>query len=150
MTKTFHLFPSKSIKFILTTALFVAAFGGLSGCALMNLNNGVDIDGMGDQAGFGSPTPQQEQQQDQNAAETEHQNRVIAAVSRQDILLGMDQQQVMAAWGTPRDVETAGNPGSGAERWIYYRVNSLTYGLGSPKIVYFENGRVVGWESASR
>jgi hypothetical protein len=62
----------------------------------------------------------------------------------------MDQSQVMASWGSPRDVETAGSNGSGAERWLYYSGNSLTYGMNRPRIVYFENGHVVGWESATR
>ena len=45
---------------------------------------------------------------------------VLSAISHQDIVMGMDQSQVMAAWGSPRDVETAGSGASGAERWLYY------------------------------
>ena len=80
--------------------------------------------------------------------ERERQRRL--AIQNQDIFLGMSAHDVQAAWGSPRDVETAGMPGSGNERWVYYNGNSMNYGMERPRIVYFEQGHVVGWESANR
>lgn len=62
----------------------------------------------------------------------------------QDIRLGMDQDDVKTVWGMPSDVEYAGRPSSGMERWIY---PDSALGVGSHRIVYFEAGEVVGWET---
>jgi hypothetical protein len=130
----------KKVGFIASLA-FVA-----QGCALLHIDNFDDMDG----PNAGNPYNQGvASQPDQQKDEDEHQNRLLTANSHQDIILGMDQSEVMAAWGSPRDVETAGS-GGGAERWLYYSGNSMNYGMNRPRIVYFENGHVVGWESARR
>lgn len=133
----------KKVSFI--TLLAISA----SGCALLHLDNGTHFDDF-DSSNSGNPYNQgvasaNDQQRDEN----DRQSRLLSAISHQDIVLGMDQSQVMAAWGSPRDVETAGT-GGGNERWLYYSGNSLNYGMNKPRIVYFENGHVVGWESARR
>jgi hypothetical protein len=76
-----------------------------------------------------------------------HESYVAPAIDRQDIVLGMNTKDVLAAWGRPREVETAGDSSRGNERWLFYQSNSLRYGIEKAKIIYFENGRVVGWES---
>jgi hypothetical protein len=125
------------------------------GCALLHMD-GAGFEDMDD---LNASNPYNNQRSPSAASrdgnyeqrdENDRQSRLLSAISHQDIVLGMDQSQVMAAWGSPRDVETAGNSGSGAERWLYYSGNSLAYGMNRPRIVYFENGHVVGWESAHR
>ena len=71
-------------------------------------------------------------------------NRTLAS---RDITLGMDRSQVQQAWGSPRDVSYAGDPRSGNERWMYTLSVSSSWGLGPRKVVYFEGGKVVGWET---
>lgn len=56
-----------------------------------------------------------------------------------DVLLGMNKQDVLASLGKPMRVEVAGNPRNENERWLY-RMN------GFQKYIYFESGRVEGWE----
>lgn len=68
-------------------------------------------------------------------------------VVARDIALGMNRFEVARLWGDPREVEPSGNPEYGNERWIYW--NGLSY-LSSEKVVYFENGRVVGWNVSGR
>lgn len=56
-----------------------------------------------------------------------------------DVFLGMNKQDVMASLGKPMRVEIAGNPRNENERWLY-RLN------GGQKYIYFESGKVEGWE----
>lgn len=58
---------------------------------------------------------------------------------------GMDMGEVTSIWGQPSYVDTAGDPSDGNQRWTYQSGLSSRYGLGSKRIVYFENGRVAGW-----
>ena len=72
---------------------------------------------------------------------------VTRAIQNQDIVPGMSQQDVVSAWGHPRDIEVAGDGTHGNERWVYYSGNSNHYGVSKTRVIYFENGRVAGWES---
>lgn len=64
-----------------------------------------------------------------------------------DIFLGMPMERVKQAWGTPRRVEVAGNPELLNQRWIYPDGPFERFGSNA-RIIYFERGRVVGWEVA--
>jgi hypothetical protein len=55
------------------------------------------------------------------------------------VTMGMSKAEVMKVFGKPSRVEIAGNPSFENERWLY-SVN------GASKYVYFESGRVEGWE----
>jgi hypothetical protein len=61
------------------------------------------------------------------------------AIQQSDILLGMTKDEVVNSWGAPLKVEVAGNPSYENERW-FYRPN------GASKYIYFESGKVEGWE----
>lgn len=64
-----------------------------------------------------------------------------------DIAIGMTQKSVLESWGDPDAVEVAGNPLYGFERWKYNRYMSGNEGYQKEmRMVYFEGGRVVGWE----
>jgi len=68
-------------------------------------------------------------------------------VEAQDIAVGMPQALVRQAWGDPDNVEVSGNPQFKNERWRYNRYVSSQDGYKSERrVVYFEGGKVVGWE----
>lgn len=69
-------------------------------------------------------------------------------VESQDIALGMPQEFVRKSWGDPQAVEVSGNPIYKNERWKYTKYVAGPNGHRPEKrSVYFEGGRVVGWET---
>ena len=69
-------------------------------------------------------------------------------VEAQDIAVGMPQEYVKKSWGDPIVVEVSGNPLYRNERWKYQRYTSTPEGFRKEtRFVYFEGGRVVGWET---
>ena len=66
-------------------------------------------------------------------------NETALAIKKSDILLGMSKDDVVTSWGEPNRVEVAGNPSYQNERWVY------NYN-GASKYIYFESGKVEGWE----
>ncbi|MNJ92533.1 hypothetical protein D3C87_102060 [compost metagenome] len=69
-------------------------------------------------------------------------------VDSQDIAVGMPQEYVRRSWGEPLAVEVSGNPIYKNERWRYQRMVSSSEGYRKEiRFVYFEAGRVVGWET---
>jgi hypothetical protein len=78
----------------------------------------------------------------------EQEQKISRAVASKDLVLGMSMAEVQHAWGQPTDIESAGHSRHGNERWIYRSGLSSRYGLGGEtRAVYFESGRVVGWQS---
>jgi len=74
-------------------------------------------------------------------------DQVNQIIENNDIALGMSKKAVMESWGDPDAVENAGNPMYGFERWLYNRYVSGSEGYQQEsRIVYFEGGRVSGWE----
>lgn len=72
----------------------------------------------------------------------------IALAETQDITLGMSQELVRKSWGEPSQVEHSGNPIYKNERWKYTRELPTMNGYKRERrYVYFESGRVVGWET---
>lgn len=68
-------------------------------------------------------------------------------VEAQDISLGMPQNLVKKSWGEPENIEASGNPKFRNERWRYSKYVSTPEGYKlERKAVYFESGKVVGWE----
>ena len=73
-------------------------------------------------------------------------NRNLANIDH--LRLGMQKNRVKHRLGAPNQVEVAGNPKYGNERWIYETsVPTLDGYYKEKKIIYFESGTVVGWES---
>jgi hypothetical protein len=69
-------------------------------------------------------------------------------VESQDIAIGMPADYVKKSWGEPTDIESSGNPIYKNERWQYLKQVSTPQGYKQEKrLVYFEGGRVVGWET---
>lgn len=76
------------------------------------------------------------------------QARILQARAERDLVLGMRRQDVKASWGTPSSVETAGAHRAGSERWVYHTGLASRWGLNSTRVVYFEDGEVVGWDTS--
>lgn len=66
-------------------------------------------------------------------------SREAFGVRAQDVILGMSKGDVLDNMGKPLRVEIAGNPSYENERWIYNYNGAMKY-------IYFESGRVEGWE----
>jgi hypothetical protein len=79
----------------------------------------------------------------------EFQARVREAIAYRELIPGMEMGQVRSILGEPYDIETAGDAGSGNQRWIYPLGLSGRFGLGAQRALYFENGKLVGWENRS-
>ena len=73
--------------------------------------------------------------------------RLQTARENRDVVLDMPMQDVHEAWGEPRDIETAGEAAAGNQRWTYLDGISK---LGRVRMVYFERGKVVGWDTFER
>ncbi len=56
----------------------------------------------------------------------------------QSVMVGMDKVNVIKLWGNPMKIDIAGNPNSQNERWSFYTE-------GRKRVIYFENGKVEGW-----
>lgn len=66
----------------------------------------------------------------------------------QDIVIGMPQELVKKSWGDPQSIEVSGNPIYKNERWKYVKFISSSDGYKKEtRVVYFEDGKVVGWET---
>ncbi|MGZ3743288.1 MAG: hypothetical protein ACXWRA_05440 [Pseudobdellovibrionaceae bacterium] len=74
--------------------------------------------------------------------------RMKELIDTQDIAIGMPMEYVRRAWGDPVSVEASGNPLYKNERWKYMRSVPGSDGFHQQKrFVYFEGGRVVGWDT---
>lgn len=68
-------------------------------------------------------------------------------VDVQDIALGMPENLVRKAWGEPQSIEVSGAAAFHNQRWKYSKYISTPDGYKTElKTVYFEGGKVVGWE----
>jgi hypothetical protein len=83
-----------------------------------------------------------------NGEQITHPPEVQSLVDQNDIAAGMTRQAVKESWGAPDDVEVAGNPLYGNEKWKYSeQVTSSEGYMTEKRTVFFESGRVVGWET---
>lgn len=86
-------------------------------------------------------------EQDFNSRAATVQNEMKDLVEAQDIALGMPQVLVKKSWGEPESVDVSGNPQFKNERWRYSKFVSTPDGYKpEKKIVFFEGGKVVGWD----
>jgi len=73
---------------------------------------------------------------------------LVQIIENNDIAIGMSQQAVTESWGDPDMVEVAGNPVYRNERWKYTKYVSSEGGYRKEmRLIYFEGGRVAGWET---
>jgi hypothetical protein len=136
--------PTSFISFIFfLTSLMVC----LPGCSLIQFSE--------DEIFFSRSAPRRfavegnEMDNDERAAALRFErSRIQNAISSGDLVMGMRMSDVRNAWGAPREIETAGNPRAGNQLWIYRNGLSASNGFGSTRNVYFEGGRVVGWDGS--
>ena len=65
-----------------------------------------------------------------------------------DINVGMAQEFVRKVWGEPQEKQVSGNPLYKNEKWRYTRYVSSSEGYRKEtRQVFFEGGKVVGWET---
>jgi hypothetical protein len=75
-------------------------------------------------------------------------SRYKRLIDNQDIAIGMPNEIVKKSWGDPINIESSGNSLYKNEKWRYLRTVSTSEGFKQEKrVVYFEGGRVVGWET---
>ncbi len=68
-------------------------------------------------------------------------------IADKDITLRMPQSAVIASWGEPKLREIAGNPLYQNEKWTYsVQVPTETGYITETRILYFESGRIIGWD----
>ncbi len=77
-----------------------------------------------------------------------YQTQLEDARDRGEVVLGMPMRDVRNLWGNPVEVDPAGDTAHGNERWIY-REGFSNVGLESSRVLYFENGRLAGWQTVS-
>lgn len=120
----------------------------LTGCAALNIFSDATpakdpVEAAADRIGGGSP---EERIAASSLAESEANARIDRAMMLGQIVTGMKKEQVQAIWGEPAEVETAGDFHEGNQRWVYRDGVSTRWGLKPSRQVYFEHGRVVGWQ----
>lgn len=77
-----------------------------------------------------------------------HPEEIASAIEAKDIALGMTESAVRESWGDPDLIEVAGDSVYGYKRWRYRRIVSGNDGYQRElRLVYFEGGHVVGWET---
>ncbi|MES3039272.1 MAG: hypothetical protein V4736_15295, partial [Bdellovibrionota bacterium] len=69
-------------------------------------------------------------------------------VMNKDIAVGMPMELVAKAWGDPDSKESSGLGWYKNERWKYAEFKATSEGYKQvKKTVYFERGKVIGWET---
>jgi hypothetical protein len=83
-----------------------------------------------------------------NSEEEGYSDNIAELIEKNDLTVGMSQKAVVESWGDPDIVEVAGNPIYANERWRYSKYISSNEGYQKvDKFLYFEAGRLVGWET---
>lgn len=59
----------------------------------------------------------------------------LMAICKGKIFVGMTREQVIASWGRPEEINESVGVWGTHEQWVYYR-----------HYLYFENGRLTGWQ----
>ena len=70
-----------------------------------------------------------------------------AGQANRDLVMGMLMKDVLEIWGHPLEVQTAGDPAIGNQKWVYYDGLSSRWSLSAARVVYFESGKVAGWRT---
>ncbi|MCM2280158.1 MAG: hypothetical protein NDJ89_18975 [Oligoflexia bacterium] len=73
--------------------------------------------------------------------------QLLVAKENRDLVPGMSMADVEEIWGQPQEIQMAGMPGTGYERWIYFEGLSSAWSVAAYRVVYFDEGRVSGWET---
>lgn len=121
--------------------IFVSFLTILSGCALFQFDpDSQETDPVARAAlGYRSPST--------SLPELPEEELVLDSLDDHELSVGMRMRDVLSRWGHPREVETAGDPRFGNQKWTYWEGISNRYQLLPTRVVYFEAGKVAGWET---
>ena len=82
-----------------------------------------------------------------NSRKKSYAANVLKAIEKNDIVENMTKNAVLESWGPPDAKEVSGLEMYGNERWKYNEYKSTSEGYKKvSKIIYFEAGKVKGWE----
>ena len=75
-------------------------------------------------------------------------DHTLKLIEENDIAVGMNQQAVRESWGDPDLIEVSGSEVYGNQAWKYTKMVSSNDGYKKEtRIIYFESGKVIGWDS---
>jgi hypothetical protein len=83
-----------------------------------------------------------------HTADADFDQSTLSLIETGDLAKGMSKKAVAQSWGEPEFREVAGDELYGNERWHYKKLVSTEDGYKQERrIIYFEAGRVAGWET---
>lgn len=134
---------------ILSLILGIFGTGALNGCALLSPNMTEDEMYENDPVGRAALALRQGRSPagEMSAPGGEMSERISNQVTLGQLTLGMSTYRVQSLWGQPQEIEHAGDPTSGNQRWIYLNGLKRGWGTSDYRVVYFERNQVVGWEN---
>lgn len=137
-------------RIYLTFLILFATQTGVSGCAGLSLLNSEAEPGISPELSFNDYVKEVKARKQQKEEEANESASDSLKEPHTKLVLGMEMHEVLSVWGQPRDVEHAGDAHSGNQRWTYTDGLSSPWSTAQLKRVYFEEGRVSGWETSSR
>lgn len=69
--------------------------------------------------------------------------KIKKCILSRKLMRGMDVEQVILCWGSPRKINTSTGSWGKHDQWVYY---STEYNINEYKYVYFENGILTSWQ----
>lgn len=142
---------SKSHYPIFLVLLF--AMSPLPGCATLGLDSPFEGEAASEQEEAVDEVAEiarryrRDSREQADHSSAQDQRRVIAQATGA-LTLGLSMDDVYSMWGEPREVIPAGAPGMGYEKWVYYEGLSSPWSVSTARVIYFEKGEVVGWQTA--
>ena len=70
-------------------------------------------------------------------------------IDRNALRIGMEMNEVTSTWGEPWEVQVAGDVSRGNQKWSYFSGIQSRWDSAPIRVVYFEAGQVVGWDTSS-
>ncbi len=139
MTIRFHTIHLKTSAAILLTLS--------TNCALLNPQNDLlEKDPIAQAALSSQPITTLEEEQIVEDRKQIQAEEIQRGLTSGDVVVGMQMNDVLALWGQPREIQTAGNNSSRNQKWIYLDRISPQGSLSAARSIYFEEGKVVGWD----
>ncbi|MEK6578444.1 MAG: hypothetical protein AABZ55_04390 [Bdellovibrionota bacterium] len=136
----------KNISYLIVFVQLIIPLLITSGCAfgsrkVEDIESATDLYSAASRAPASIPS---EEEQEFQVKERDYYQRAKQA---REVVLGMTMEDVLRLWGHPSDVDTAGDPRLGNQKWHYFSGLTSRWGMGGARVVYFEQGLVVGWNA---
>jgi hypothetical protein len=135
-----------NLKLVLVSVIYLAIF---EGCALLNLEPNQEQQDPIARAALAERKPAlSAPQSNEESPQFNPSYEIQDAIESGHLVVGMKMMDVLSVWGRPRDIESAGDPNLGHQKWTYSDSLFQHMQLKPSRVVYFESGRVIGWETA--